>query len=529
MKYVAKSLLVIAMLCSIVPAMAASSDTVSGKSFFLPAANNGTNFRSLGWNMGMHKFDMMDDYYGCFKIQSEYGENFKRDEIGKYLLMNGTNSAVWGPANLAGNTNTTDVSNINFLLTTSHLSTAVFKPKAQDYVTNFGLFVGLDPLLEGLYFQANVPLQHSRWEVEITETPTSTTGNLFNDGEVEQAIVQQPTSPYDSVTAAFKGDATVGDMTNVWRFGRIDGKVSDTKVADIHLTLGYDFVNKEHMNFGFGVHGIIGAGGKSKAERVFEPVFGHDGRHGIGGELHGSMCLWDKDDSHKLMASFNGSAAHLFANEQVRSYDLNNLSTPAGQNVWSRYLLVKVMNPTTFDYTGELDSMINVGTRTAKIGIDVVYDANLSFCYMMDNWSFDLGYTVNGHSKEKHKEFVTSGDNATDSAIAADTFTLYDITNANVDNANGAATQGINGNNVGNASATLAAGSALFITDADLNTDSVLANSALNHGINAGVNYSWMDSDWMPSVGFFGSVNFSGNDNNSFDRWSVGVQGNVSF
>lgn len=519
MKHVANKLLVITMLLSVVAVDAA---TVSGKSFFLPVANNGTAVDTLGWSGATHKFDA-GNLYGSLKIQSEFGQNFKRDEIGKYLLMNGTDTAVFGPKNTAGTTNDTNVYAVNFLLDGAFRSTVKLAPKAQDFVTDFGLFVGLDEWMEGLYFQVHAPLHHARWEVAITETVSTPAAATIGTSFLTPGATV--VTPYTDIKNAFKGDKTVGHVTNKWSYGRIDGRRTETKLGDVRVTLGYDLVSRENAHFGVGVQGLFGAGGKSKAEYVFEPVIGYAGRHGVGGVVSGAALLWDKDDANQLKASMHASVVHLFDNEQRRSYDLTNCGK------WSRYLLVKKMatvpavaNTPAATYGNVIDNMINIGSLKAKIGIDVAYDANLTFCYHMGNMSLDFGYAVAGHSKEKHKSWVDT--------ITDNTYVLWDSANANANDSAGATLVTIAGDvtNVGQVTAaTMTTASACIIDNDRLNKDSGLANSAMSHCVFGGLNYNWMDSDWMPGVGVFGSAHFSGDDNNSFDRWSVGLQGNVSF
>lgn len=519
MKHIANKLLVITMLLSVVAVDAA---TVSGKSFFLPVANNGTAVDALGWSGATHKFDV-GGFYGCFKIQSEFGQNFKRDEIGKYLLMNGTDTAVFGPRKLT--TNDTDVSAINFLFDNTFKATVKFAPKAQDFVTNFGLFVGLDEWMEGLYFQVHAPLHHARWEVVITETAGTAAGTLSGTDGFFDAADTTTTVPYTSVVAAFKGDKTIDDVTTKWSYGKINGRQTKTKLGDVRATLGYDLVTRENAHFGVGVQGLFGAGGKSTAEYVFEPVIGHAGRHGVGGYVNGAARLWDKDDDHQLMAHLNASVVHLFDNEQRRSYDIN------GNGKWSRYQLLKQISALTAvpgnTYDGIMVNAINITSLKAKIGIDVAYDANLTFCYHMGNMSLDFGYAVAGHSKEKHKSWVDT--------ITADKYIVYGgAAAANALGANdntGVINFGINGNITGYTTAVVGTtnNTTYTVINANLDKDSALANSAMSHCVFGGLNYNWMDSDWMPGVGVFGSAHFSGDDNNSFDRWSVGLQGNVSF
>jgi hypothetical protein len=528
MKHLLKRLLIAAMLLSVAPTVAEHSP-VFGKSFFLPVANNGTATNTLGWSGSLHKFDMYHAY-GCIKVQAEYSQNTKRNEIGQYIGSNGTNSMIWGPAETTTANLDTDVYALNFLLRDQvYKSRVTFTPKAQDFITSFGLFVGLDEWIEGSYINVNFPIQHARWKVVMDETtvvPAGATTYPVPDVVDQSATVY--TIPYTTVKSAFKGDKTVADASVKWSYGRIDGSRSVTKLGDVHAVFGWDFINKDDSHFGAGVKVLLGAGGKSKAEWVFEPMVGYSGRQGLGGAVNGGTLVWEKNEDHNITLNVDGSAVHLFANEQKRSYDIANCG------IWSRYLLVKKMSSigaTASGYSGIIDNFINIGTLKAKIGIDVVYDAGLSLCYRHGNTSLDVGYKVAGHSKEKWKSWVDT--------IELDTYILYQYNQA----LTGAAVSATNEDDsyaslsiTGKTPTTLAgtkvtqSNKETYIIDNErLDKDSALAPSALEHCVYFGLNHNWRDSDWAPGLGVFASYHVSGKENRTFNRWTIGWQGNLSF
>lgn len=514
MKFMKIKLLAIAMLFSVA---AVNADvTTGGVSVFMPVAMNGTAASNLGWSGSIYQHDS-DELRACFKVQLEYGANNKRSEIGKYLSPSGTDTFIVGPVKTAADNTTTDIAGINLLFDDAFLSGNVtFKPKAQDLVVDFGMYVDLAEWLDGLYFRSHMPLQHSRWEVEIDEAAVATAAAAFTTGQVSPGGTEA--AIYTTVAAAFKGDTTVGDST-AWSYGKIDGKRTATKLGDVNLTLGYNFINKEHCHLGVGVTGILGAGGKTKAEYMFEPVIGYAGRFGVGGTIDGGARLWDKDDTHQLVANMTFYAAHLFDNEQRRSYDLKT------SNDFSRYLLVKKFNgadPGVYlgSTAGDLTNVLNIASLKAKIGVDVVYNGNITFCWQMDNVSVDFGYQVAGHGKEKHKDWVEK--------ITAQTYGLYNpAVDAPLDDENSIGAVNISGLAIaGTATAAPTVDNGFFITNDSLNEDSGLMKSAVEHTLFAGVNYTWSDNEWMPSVGALGSYHIAGSDNNTFDRWSVGFQFN---
>ncbi len=515
MKFLKINLLAIAMLFSV--AAVNADATTGGRSVFMPVSMTGTASSNVGWSGSIYQHDS-DELRACFKVQLEYGANNKRSEIGKYLIPGGNDTLIIGPANTTGALNDTEVSGLNLILGNDFKAELQFAPKAQDLVIDFGMYVDLAEWLDGLYFRSHMPLQNARWEIELTETNKAAFGatNLVaGDIYDETNAVVIANKPYADAIAAFKGDKTVADTVK-WSYGKIDGKQTETRLGDSTVTLGYNFINKEHCHLGLGVTGVLGGGGKTKAEYMFEPIIGYAGRFGVGGTLEGGARLWDKDDEHQLVANMTFHAAHLFDNEQVRSYDV----TDCGD--FSRYLLVKKFSSATAFTSGPgtLDNMINVGTVKAKIGVDVVYNGNITFCWQMGNVSLDFGYQVAGHGKEKHKEFVDT--------IAADTYGLYDFTTNNMSNATFASKIQIDGNTTGMTNVTAGAGNANWITNDRLVTDSALMKAAVEHTLFAGLNYNWSDNEWNPGVGMLGSYHIAGGDNNTFDRWSVGFQFNFS-
>jgi hypothetical protein len=515
MKFVKTKMLAIAMLLSVA---AVNADvTTGGVSVFMPVANGGTAVSNLGWSGSVYQHDS-DELRACFKVQMEYGQNAKHKDIGKYLTPSATDTFTVGTANITG-TGTYDMAGINLLLQDAFVSGNVtFKPVAKDLVIDFGMYADLSEWLDGLYFHSHLPLQHASWEVEVTEAATVTAAAAFVAGDIDDTGVTVANSPYTSVKSAFKGDKTAGNST-VWSYGRIDGKQTETKVGDITMTLGYNFINKEHYHLGLGVQALLGAGGKTKAAYMFEPIIGYAGRYGVGGELAGGCRLWDKDEDHQLTANMNISAVHLFDNDQVRSYDIENCGA------YSRYLLVKKFATltTVTDTTGSLNSMINVGSLKAKIGMDVAYNGNVAFCWQMGNVAVDFGYQLAGHSKEEHKSWVTN--------IATDTYGLYSLDTADfgtapiINEVEQKVT--ITGDLTGSTEGVPAgAGDALFLKSSRLNKASGLMKAAVEHCVFAGLNYNWADNEWAPGVGLLGSYHISGSDNNSFDRWTVGFQFN---
>ena len=380
-------------------------------------------------------------------------------------------------------------------------------------------------------------MQYLKHHLELTETVSAAGGTDYTNHD----IINNGTTDvvYTNVVEAFAGNKVAGDVLQVWNYGNINGAHHDTRVTDITLALGYNFVNSENGHFGVEVGGLFGAGKKSQAKHVFEPTFGNLGRMGIFGAVDGHAVLWNGEDDKQLAAYINGNVGYIFANHQRRSYDLTNFGK------WSRYLLVKkvssVSATTTNSVYAGVDNMINIGTLEAKIGDYVNFDASLLFDYQYNNFDFQLGYNLGGHTKEKHKGFVDT--------IAANTYMVHvpGLAGAQIDlaiGASGDASTVSGATNIADnfsingdittvvptvAELITANTTSVAIANSWLDTDSALAKTAIAHAVVGAMNYTWRDNDYTPCLGIYGKAEFDGNNHNTADLWAVGVQGNVSF
>jgi len=529
MNNVAKKL-ALALLLS-VPCVQAENTT--GQSFYFGHQQTGTMNEILGWTNQINLFGN-EELSVVLKAQTEGGMSFSNEKLAPYFTANGTKQMVFGPAHNATTNSEVDASGINFLLSESFQSTVVFSPKITNWVTDFAAFVDLSNWCEGLHVRGHLPLQYLKHHLELTEDVTAAGATTYTQYDLSSGT---PAVAYTNVVEAFAGNKVAGDVLEVWNYGNINGSHHDTKVTDITLALGYNFVNSENGHFGVEVGGLFGAGGKSKAKHVFEPTFGNLGRMGIFGAVDGHAVLWNGEDDKQLAAYINGNVGYIFANHQKRSYDFTNFGK------WSRYLLVKKVSSVSTTgatvYAG-VDNMINIGTLDAKIGDYVNFDASLLFDYQYNNFDFQLGYELGGHSKEKHKGFVDS--------IAANTYMVHvpglaaaridvAIGNADVSSVTGATNIADNFSINGDITTVVPTTAELItstvttvaIANSWLNTDSVLAKTAIAHSVVGAMNYTWRDNDYTPCLGIYGKAEFDGNDHNTADLWAVGVQGNVSF
>ena len=99
-------------------------------------------------------------------------------------------------------------------------------------------------------------------------------------------------------------DKLAGNSSNPIRLrkGRIaPGKQTIIAVADVSLSLGYNFVIRKNGNFGIAGKVTCPTGNVPTADYMLEPVFGRAGAWGVGAEAVGFYNLWLNDSVTKYV------------------------------------------------------------------------------------------------------------------------------------------------------------------------------------------------------------------------------------
>ena len=117
-----------------------------------------------------------------------------------------------------------------------------------------------------------------------------------------------------------------------WLFGKIDGAQTITRLADIELKLGYQFVCEDNVLSNAYVGMVIPTGNKATAEYMAEPIVGNGFHFGL---MAGSTAEIQLNAGADTRWSSRSDVCYryLFENTQVRSIDTKNGN-------WSRYMYV---------------------------------------------------------------------------------------------------------------------------------------------------------------------------------------------
>lgn len=174
----------------------------------------------------------------------------------------------------------------------------------------------------GFFLKASTAVQCVRSQWSWNENVVTAAGAL--DGTwVDRGFPQGATAPAD-LTQAFAQEA--------WNFGKVNGAQKITRLADIELLVGYEFVNEatHHTNAYLGI--VIPTGNKAKGVYLAEPMVGNGFHFGLmyGGTLEIQMS---HDEDFIVTTRLDGNFRYLFQNTQVRALDLKD-------KPWSRYMMV---------------------------------------------------------------------------------------------------------------------------------------------------------------------------------------------
>lgn len=334
------------------------------------------------------------------------------------------------------------------------------------------------------------------------------------------------TGPFNlTMTQAFTGFFNTNDNISynglVW--GRIDGKqTSGAEFGDIHATYGYNFVANKRHHLGIGIRISAPTGNTPQAIYILEPTTGAGGswRAGIEFIAHGTLY---ENNTTCLKLWFDAYAMHVFKGRQIRSFD--TIANGPG----SKYLLVADFGPNGNVSQGITQQLINVSTLVIDSQTALTIDSALLFDIEHLNWNISLGYNFWGKSREQvtieepfnsQRYGIVGHQAATTVANPA----VGEITNAVDPNAKiyqlmpFATGTGLAAN-PGN---MISGNQALDIAGAE-------SNSAFTSKLFSRVAYQFNQTNFIPTIGLYSSVEFSQSGNNAISQWSVSLQGGISF
>lgn len=421
-----------------------------------------------GWTNHINLYDM-GGLYGTFAITPEYTQSFRNGRIASCIFGQAVNNA----ANCATDCNNNDGVSFNvtgsrvanrgtndlladyFGLPTDYSSVVTVKPKIQNFLVDFDLYLGLDEWLCGLWFRIHAPVVYAKWKLNLCEV-ASNEGTLGYDAGYFAAQAVPLANLNKSFTSFLAGNVptlTNGVTTNggtaaagkpvvfeplVRDIVPLSGNDCNnscssshtTKLSDIQAALGWNFWQDEDYHVGLGIRAAAPTGTRiGSSNLLFQPVVGNGHHWELGGMFTSHYTFWrscDYDQSFGLYVDLN--VTHLFNTRQCRTFDI----TGAGQ--LSRYALAEQLTSTVIDnlhgnataatvsgvpptitspgsgftaatsqFNNVFSPVANLSTTSVKVSIPYQVDMTAMFNYTNCGFAWDLGYNLWAVGCEKIK------------------------------------------------------------------------------------------------------------------------------
>lgn len=350
----------------------------------------------------------------------------------------------------------------------------------------------------------------------------------------QSGLTNQGTAAPKNVTEAFAQSA--------WKYGKIDCEQKITRLADIELAIGYQWLCSDCASTSWYAGVVIPTGNKPCADYVAPAVVGN-GQHG--GIMMGSTfdLMLSENEDRTMWFRMDSNCRYLFRNTQKRSFDLKG-------NEWSRYMMVWADQEayeaaiTAAHATNDVANVavanrnytpgINVFTHDMKVKPRFQTRINSAVNFNSECFRAELGWNLLARTKEcvefscPWTQKPAFADSSYVSGLALNNNrTIYNDSqgtsvNASTNNLRTDNTAGgiLTLDQVSTNSATAKAHYTDFvITDADVNLDSAATPASITHTPYASLGYAW-DSDCKPVVSVGAQYEFSAG-NVALNKWMV--------
>jgi len=496
------------------------NDLGYGKTFFAMRPQHSNVAREqMGTAGRIHQF-AKEEFHGDLSLALEWSQSTEADKLGSWFFFNGTNSMTYGP-NREENANSekVDVNSLNFGVSAS--GKIVAKPRVQNLVADFQLYLGFDEFISGLWAKVGAPVNYVRTDMRLEDT-VSTDAAAFLQGDVSTTTTA---SVYSNLKSAWVGDTAVGQLP-VLKYGKINGRRSETKLAGLAFTLGYDFLRREHGSLGLALRAVAPTGNTPCAEYLFEPVAGANNCWEVGGALNGAYELWNNNDDANLNIFVDAQVTHLGRKAQRRIHGLTGLKS----NYGSSFLALQKFNSTPLYVSAERAA--NVLALMTKIGSSFMADAAAQLKYNRGNYGFAVGYNFWHRAKEEAVAREASVFATDTYAIASPRNATY-ATNFSTTSDNKAALKAESSIAQAGTDTTVSTGATVVLAETDIDVCPALHPSASSHKVFGSIEYNWRDNEWEPYLLIGGGYEFACKTNSTknaaLEQWSVMAKGGIAF
>jgi len=376
----------------------------------------------------IYRFDV-ENFNALFSVSVGFSRSFNEGDVKRCLFHNDLMPTPHGCAihvsgsNVPGRDVETEWLADYFGLPTDFESFLFFNPRVENALAHFYTYIGFDEWCPNVYFMAHVPLVHTRWNMNFTEKiidsgSTDHPFGYFGPTEIARKDLLPDVRSFMNGETPNLGTVVTFEPLKCSKIHSC-GALTDTRLGDLHMFLGWNMFNEDDHHFGIALKLVAPLGTRPKSEYLFEPIIGNAKFWELGAGITSHVLLWLSCNEHKnLSFHIEAFATHPFSTHQKRVFDIN-----VSDN--SRYMLAQKMgkNSSNFLYAlpeGELpdDPVGNVQAPASQFKNMFVPVANLTcikassfiaiqgdFTVLLDytsyNFTTGIGYQYWGRSCEK--------------------------------------------------------------------------------------------------------------------------------
>ena len=397
---------------------AVSAKIHTNKTFLMPRSHNeNMAMEYTTWHKTVRAIDESGDKFGAsFQAVPFYQQSTNDTNLGKYFGMynNATgitpnvNKTIWNP--YSGNVqdfiwvaqrDVTSDGNLNIHYQSLLLDTrfifhgathpyinvqGLLRPDSESYGVRLDYHQNLDKITKGLYLKVTAPILEVKNRMGISYTSTTNqTIQAVNGASGNHTLDDYLSGRYENTSVLNKQAKLTHAKV---------GSDSTSGVADVDVTLGYNFLYREDKHCGVNVCMTIPTGGSPNGDMLFEAVVGNGGHFALGIGVDSAFELW-KSKSRTLEMLLAANYKYLFDSTEVRTLNIKyrTISTDT-------YLVSNKVIGHGFYLLGGKNAvkgvfpLANVLTREVGVHPSSMFEGLASFCMNWGKFSWDLGYNL---------------------------------------------------------------------------------------------------------------------------------------
>ena len=473
------------------------------------------------WHKQNSKIDN-DAWDGGLQVAGFYQESTNKTDLGKYFgtYHNGESQDFIGVKYATSIIPTEVPLNPLYMIHSQSVdpdprmySYLKLRPYQQSYGIRLDYHQKMDTITKGLYFRVNAPIVKVKNCMGLGCTCTNDKQKMVKYNKADEPWVAEATGTEVSLADFLAGDvcSTVTCYSQErLKKAKIKGCQDTTGLADIEVTMGYNFLYKDQKHLNLYGHVTIPLGTKTKGDYIFEPIVGNHRHWGAGIGVDGAFELW-KDEDMSLDLVFNVNYKYLFEATEMRTLGLlwQGSDSEAGITKYDYikfgwyYLGGKANTKTLFPLANELTRKVRVTPGSQMEGL-------VNFAFHKGNFTFDLGYNF----------YAREGEDVT---VREWPCALYGI--ARPDFCSGHESLFV----VADDTIKIGAERTGAITKEFLTTAPCTSPAYVTHKVLGGAGYAMNAWDYPIFFGLGGSWEFAQGSNAALDGWALWLKTGVSF